>query len=140
VSTIRRPKRAECAQRTRTLQGAAPTHHRDNRGRIVQNDIQLHRQLGRSVVHEAAIKPQEPIQWCTIGDHSSSNLIQSMSLIFQRRHNAKITATAAQRPKKVGIITRAGVQYLAVSHDDISAKQMIASCSVLTDQPAESTA
>src|SRR5262249_34684652 len=99
---LRRPERAERAQHTRTLQGAAPTHHRDNRGRIVQNDIQLHRQLGRSVVHEAAIKPQEPIQRRTIGDYSSSNLIHSMSLIFQRRHNAKVTATSAQRPKELG--------------------------------------
>ena len=32
------------------------------RGRIVQNDIQRHRQFGRSVAHEVAIKPQESIQ------------------------------------------------------------------------------
>jgi len=131
---------ARSARSARAPSKAPLQHHRDNRGRIVQNDIQLHRQFGRSVAHEAAIKPQESIKRRAIGDHSSSNLIHWMSLIFQRCHNAKITAAPAQRPKKLRIITCAGVQHLTVSHDDIGAKQMIASCSILSNQPAESTA
>ena len=73
-------------------------------------------------------------------DHSAEHGVDGLQLILEGRHDAEISAAAAQGPEQVRVFIGAGADEFAVGGHDLEGSNVVDGEAVLSDQPAGAAA